>query len=378
MTVQLHIDGRVYGIQRYGGITRVFDRLMSAWSEMNDVDMSLYLPPAAKVYTKIAGQVIPYPDPWRLRPGPLMSKYNESRRSKAVEKMWAGVDSGVFLSSYYSTHAVLRVPQVVLMHDVLYERYPALFPDAERVRHLEEKRSCMASAQGVVFPSEDARRDAACYYDMVGRACMVIPHAVDPLFCGRFSETACEAFQKKYTDTSAFILYVGQRFGHKNFIGLLAAYAEWRGRIRFPLLAVGGGKMTDYEFTMLEVFRLKDRVRLAQGLSDQELALAYASARAIVMPSLGEGFGFPVLEALAVGCPVAAANRGSLPEVGGSEAFYFDPYDGTSIRQALDEVVECPRDADRVLRGRERAKKRTWEDVAREYVTFFKHVCAKP
>ena len=109
-------------------------------------------------------------------------------------------------------------------------------------------------------------------------------------------------------------------------------------------------------------------------IDERGLVLAYNSADALIVPALYEGFGFPVLEAMACGTPVASSNGGSLPEVGGVTPVYFDPQDGDSIVGALDEVVQISRESARIKEGVLRASQRTWEQVVEEYCSVYRAV----
>ena len=132
--------------------------------------------------------------------------------------------------------------------------------------------------------------------------------------------------------------------------------------------------MTDDEQTMIRCLGLAGRVSFCPDLSEDQLPVAYSAAAAVVVPALYEGFGLPVLEAVACGTPVASSNGGSLPEAGGDTPFYFDPYDGDQIVAALDGAVETPRDSERIRCGIRRAAERTWDDVFDEYLEIYRKV----
>jgi len=125
---------------------------------------------------------------------------------------------------------------------------------------------------------------------------------------------------------------------------------------------------------MVRCLGVNGRVHFCPDLSDDELALAYSSAHALVVPALYEGFGLPLLEGIASGTPVASSTGGSLPEVGRETAIYFDPQDIDQMTQALDEVTQVSPNSERVQEGIRRARERTWADVADDYVKVYQLV----
>jgi glycosyltransferase involved in cell wall biosynthesis len=291
---------------------------------------------------------------------------------RAVDQMWGKIDYGVFHSSFYTTFSTLRVPQVLTVHDMIYEMFHECFSREKDRLHIEDKRRCANTASAVICPSQSTLRAAQKYYDFDGKITAVIPHAVDPIFYTNHEEDQLNAFRTKYTEGFPFILYVGDRWAHKNFIGLLTAYFRWKGKANFRLLAVGGGAPSHYELSAIRCLGVHNTVHFCPDADDTDLALAYKAASAVVVPALYEGFGFPVLEAMACGTPVASSLGGSLPEVGGETPVYFDSKSNDQLVDALDKVIRIPRHSERVQNGILRARERTWEKVVEEYVRVYR------
>jgi glycosyltransferase involved in cell wall biosynthesis len=153
-----------------------------------------------------------------------------------------------------------------------------------------------------------------------------------------------------------FLLYPARPWRHKNHARLYAAFARLRtSRPELRLVLTGQG----------DFGTLPEGVEARGPVSQDELVRLYRGAAALVFPSLYEGFGLPVLEAMACGCPVACSNVTSLPEVAGDAARLFDPRDADGIAAAVDDVLGDP--APWVARGLERAKRFTWEACARAH-----------
>ena len=124
-----------------------------------------------------------------------------------------------------------------------------------------------------------------------------------------------------------YLLYVGSRAGYKNFGLLLEAFSRSGLAGHYRLLAVGGGAFTAAEQQRIASLRLAGSITVIPKADDAILARAYRDAALFIYPSLYEGFGFPPLEAMSMGCPVLVNRTSSLPEVCGDAAFYFDASD---------------------------------------------------
>lgn len=183
---------------------------------------------------------------------------------------------------------------------------------------------------------------------------------------------------------SDYVLYMGAAIKHKNLPRLIEAFAKVCKALpdRSLLLIVAGPKSNLHGRDELDVVQqtigqcgISDRVRSTGFVPREHCTILYRNAAAFAFPSLFEGFGLPVVEAMASGTPVVASNVTSLPEVGGDAAIYFDPYDVVSIASALHTVLTNPElSSELASRGRERAKLFTWRNAAAAYVELFNYV----
>jgi len=375
-TIRLVVDGRIFGLQSHGGISRNFNSMLAAMIRTNRVDLTLVLPPGTTCPDSLSehSAKLHTPTAKNWRPGRVFKALNEWR-SRHVEKVfWGGFDRGIFHSSFYSTHQGLQISQVLTFQDAIYERFTEFFHNAQDQRHIKDRQRCVKAATAIIFPSKDSRRECAAFYNIEDKLQQVIPHALDPCFLNRPSQAAVVEFRGKFSGGTPFLLHSGGRYLHKNFDRLLDAYAQWDGCGRYRLLSVGGGPWTPTERSKIEALGLTDRVVAVSRLPELDLVAAYYAADAFVFPSLCEGFGFPLLEAMAAGLPVAAANAGSLPEVGRDVPVYFDPRNVEEITQALGSLEQQIPDRSRWERGRALAASRTWEDVADEVIDFYEQI----
>lgn len=338
--------------------------------QRDDVDLRTYLP--ANVVSDMswlpAKAMQNLPKAVALRPGRLFQRLNEALTARRQMEVWGSLAEGVFLATYYSTYPNLKVAQITVIHDMIYELFPDLTLTPRQEYHKQEKAACIAAANLIVCPSASARRDVEAFFDVSGKTLCVIPWGVELEYRPSNDLDRIRAFSRRSTSGAPYLLYVGGRDGTKNFTPLLMAFARWAGRKDVHLLAVGGGPFNNQEHALLRALRLRGVVHCVPALPNQELVVAYSGAVGCVMPSLYEGFGFPVLEAMACGTPVAASNASSLPEVGGDVAVYFDPTDNDAMLAALCELTDISKRADRVSRGINRAREFTWERAVDQLV----------
>jgi glycosyltransferase involved in cell wall biosynthesis len=374
MTV--HVDGLIFSLQPHGGISRVFGNLMRALVRRGDVEVRLHLLPSAlHRASEFPGiRLTEVPRPHRLRPSRLFAGLNRRLDDQALARHWAALREGVFHSTYYTTHAALGVPQVLTIQDMIYEEFPTFFAGSSAERHVRDKAAAASAASALVFPSESARRDASRYYGLGSRPVAVIPYALDDQFRQPVTPDEVCAFRQRHARDSGFVLHAGSRHLHKNFGFLLCAFAQWPARERYRLLAVGGRAATPEEFALIKGLGIEESVTLIPAFGEGDLTIAYHAASAFLFPSLSEGYGFPLLEAMACGVPTVALRAGSLPEVGQDVPLWVEPGNLAQMVTALDEAVRLGPSAPRVRRGVELATRRTWDDVAAEHAEVYRRV----
>ena len=264
--------------------------------------------------------------------------------------------------------ALAPVPTVVTVHDLAFARSPGQYPGLKQ-RYLNTlTRLSVERATRVIAVSENTRADVLRDYRVPAARVVTVPNGVDPAMgpitdAGRLRRFRCE-----HGLPDRFLLFLGTLQPRKNLPGLLRAYGRVRDRIELPLVVVGGpGWYFTPIFEEVERLGLRDRVSFAGYAAGDDLALWYSAATAFVFPSLYEGFGLPVIEAMACGTPVVTSSTSSLPEVAGDAALLVDPEDPEALGEALvrlttDEALR--RDLSR--RGLARARVFSWERTARE------------
>jgi len=284
-------------------------------------------------------------DPPVGRRGPLRiaAMALAARRTKAVTTQVAEFDVLHYPLTVPSPGT--RAPTVVTLHDTQHRDLPEFFGPARRsFRRIAYDRAAR-SAAAVIVMSEFVRGRAIELLELGPDRVHVVPHAIDH-----------SIFRLGDEELEPIILYPARPWPHKNHTRLLEAFARLREtRPQLRLVLTGGG------LDRLEP--LPEGVENLGSVPAEHLASLYRRAACLVYPSLYEGFGLPVLEAMACGCPVAASNAGAIPEVAGEAAVLFDATDVDAMADAMLEADS--RRAELRERGLSRAALYTWDETAR-------------
>ena len=233
----------------------------------------------------------------------------------------------------------------------------------------------LGTARHVVTASEAARRDLQRLYDVPAGRLSVVPLATEPHF-GPPDATAIARIQTTYALPERYVLYLGSNKPHKNLVALIEAWAlvvRKASGVGLPLLVVAGREDPRYPEARQRVAErgLDEHVRFVPDVPDEDLPAMIGGALVFVFPSLHEGFGFPPLEAMAVGTPVVSSNRPSLPEVIGDGGLLVDPEPAALAagmhRLLADEAFRSMLRA----RGFERAAQFSWERTARTMLELY-------
>ncbi|NQW93526.1 MAG: glycosyltransferase family 4 protein [Polaromonas sp.] len=341
MSTDLHsvcLDGIIFGLQRNGGISNYWARLLSAFSASQAAGWRTVFPKEI-IFQQFASK-------WRL--GENLVEKMPAALSRYMACPVAASD-GVMHTSYYRLPSRPVKRYVVTAYDFMYERYrsgPALWV------HRRQKRQSIARADTVLCISDFTRRELLEFIPEADpRKIRVIPLGVDT-----------DAFfpDRKDDDKNLVctVLFVGLRAGYKRFALAVEAIQS----ASHLSLGLVGPPLTSDEIALLES-RIRGRWHHFGSVSASRLRELYSSAYALIFPSDCEGFGLPVLESMACGCPVVASNRGSLPEVGGSAAHFAESQSAEAYSSALDALQNSDTRASTVSRGFDRVQSFSWNNT---------------
>jgi len=272
------------------------------------------------------------------------------------------------------------LPTVVTIHDTIVFRFPELFRPWHRFYSRVVLPRLARSAAAVITVSQAARTDLVQYLGVAPEQVVVVPNGVDPLFRPIAADgDEARAVAERYRLPANFVLAVGAVEPRKNLVRVLQALHHLRERpatAGITLLHAGPpGWLADDVPRAVRTLGLAGAARFLGYVPPADLRTLYGLARALVYPSLWEGFGLPVIEAMACGCPVVTSAASALPEVAGGAAVLVDPTSLDALITAMERVwTDEGLRQDLVARGRMRAAGFTWERVARETIAVYERV----
>lgn len=303
----------------------------------------------------------------RQKIGRVPSKiYNTSVRLLHRPRLDVACGSdAIFLPSLQSVALRPTTKLMVTIHDLSFVRYPEFFSRKARLWHRMVNPHYLAHrADAILATSEHTKNEVVSYYGIPAERVTVTPLGVDESFFQRANEAEIARVRRQYKLPDRYILTVGNLEPRKNVASILAAYGRLRPDIDVVVVgrAVRGGEDLYRQARALENGM---RVHFLGYVDAADRLMVYQAASMFVYPSYYEGFGLPVLEAMASGVPVIASNVTSLPEVVGDAGILIDPYDVFDIAEALSALLKNPSlCAHLVERGITQAKKFSWQRTA--------------
>ncbi|MEG4802915.1 FkbM family methyltransferase [Microcoleus sp. ARI1-B5] len=341
------IDG-VFFQHNNTGIARVWKSLWQEWANTNFAQHIIILDRNGTA-PKIPGL--------RYRTIPLYDYGNTDRDRAMLQQICDEEKADLFISTYYTTPLSTR--SVFMAYDMI----PELM--GQNIAHSEwrEKHCGIRHASAYIAISENTARDLVKIFPQISSASVAVAHCgIDAHFSPADREEIA-AFKSKYSIAKPYFLLVGERVGwhgYKNGILFFKAFSQLANKFDFDIVCTGGKPVLEPD---LQLYCSGITVRTLQ-LSDSELRVAYSGAAVLVYPSKYEGFGLPVIEAMACGCPVITCPNGSIPEVAGQAAVYVGGDDVSGLVNALREIQKPAVRNSLIAAGLEQAKKFSWSKMA--------------
>ena len=371
MTVTFAVDARTFD-PRFPGIGRYISNLLRAMPpHLHDGERLVYL---------CSGQ-----------------QRTNLKLDDSDRLIWVGADASPF-----SVRQQWQIPRLLRAHDVavyhspyylmpywpgkatvltVYDLIPQLFPEyvSQRARSLFRvtTRLALHRAAHVIAISEATREDFMSHYGVPSQQITTIPLAAAANFRPVPKEWL-DKMRRQYDLPEPYVLYVGSNKPHKNLLGLVRAWRHVQEFVQGSHKLVIAGHWEPHHSAIqqeIERLSLKERISLLPNIAEQDLPALYSGADIFVFPSLYEGFGLPVLEAMACGCAVACANLSSLPELVSDAALLFEPREPSAIAQAVVELLQNPRRRQEYQRrSLQRAAAFSWSRTAAETVQIYRQI----
>lgn len=277
----------------------------------------------------------------------------------------------ILQETYYSKSSttVPGAARVVTVHDMIHELFSKEFSNADRTP--ERKRTAVARCDHVICISESTKRDLVKILGVTDSKISVVHHGVDKHYWSKFRSNSRLVGEP-------YILYVGARGGYKNFDNFLAACASSKViKDKVRIIAFGGGRFSRREIERISELGFGCESVLQMSGNDAVLGSLYANALCFVYPSLYEGFGLPLLEAMVLDCPVVASSTSAIPEVVRDAGLMFDPNDVNDIQRTIEEVITSNKLRQHlIVQGRENVGDFSWQKSGEKTLRVYKRLIA--
>lgn len=283
-------------------------------------------------------------------------------------------------SLHYTHPLISPCPRVVTIHDLTFLRFSELHTTGRRLVMPFFIKRAVKHAEGLVFVSQVTCSDTEKLIPSSNRNLRsVIPHGVN---VGAFqvSPTQKQQVLNKFSLAPPFLLFVGTLEPRKNVVRLVHAFERIAEQYPELLLVIAGKPGWNFEdiFSAMESSRYRRRIRHVGFVSESEKRALLATCEILIYPSLYEGFGLPVLEAMAAGAPVITSNVSSLPEVAGNAAVLIDPSSVEELSQAIQSILSNATQREELSRkGKERAARFSWTQAAAQTLELYKRVAKR-
>ncbi len=299
------------------------------------------------------------------------------RQQWAVPAQLRRSGARLYHSAYYLMPYLPGLPTVLTCYDLLPLFCPRYYGALQRLVYWLTHLLATRAASLVLAISEATQADLVRRLHLEAAKIVVTPLAADPHFRPQPPD-AVATVRQKYALPGTYILYFGSNKPHKNLVRLVQAFGQ--AEIASATLVIAGQWDPRYpEAKLLAAQRgWQDRVKFVGPVAEADLPAMYTGARLFVFPSLYEGFGLPVLEAMACGAPVICSNSSSLPEVIGEAHSNFDPLNTAAMATAIQEVLGSPAKLEELSRqGLGRAGQFSWAQTAQRTAAVYQQVLAR-
>ncbi len=363
--MKILFDHQIFSIQRAGGISRYFSQLITGLAACEDIETETSLKYSNNYYVQDSLQPSPFfPHNSFIGKSTINSFVNRQFSRPTILKADYDVFHPTYYDDYFLRYLPSKSPFVITVYDLIHEKIPNLLKDSKHV--IARKRKLVHRANALIAISDSTKNDILEYYEIEESKIHVIQLASSlPNLISGLSVVL----------PKRFILYVGQRESYKNFSLMFSAIASLLVNENISLLCVGGGGFKKEEKDQFSRHGVSEDKVIQLQLTDQELAYVYSKASLFIFPSLYEGFGIPLLEAMQMNCPIACSDTEVFKEVAGSAASFFSPSDKESIAEAVSYILGNDRRRNQLVKeGQRNREKFTWTNVINQTISVYESV----
>ena len=369
--MKILLDPQIFNQQTYGGISRYYTEVFSILNKRDDVEVMLPIYGTENYYlqstnllakNKFLTSLYKVLDFFKIS----SKTFKQKKDNQLLEQICKENNFDLFVPTYYDPYFLNLInekPFVLTIYDMIHELLPQYFEgDPYNVKQF--KAMLIDKASKIIAVSHNTKKDILKIFPGINPDKIVVIHHGSSIKIER---------NTKVNLPSNYILFVGSRANYKNFKLLVNSVSEiLKEDSSLILLAAGGGEFTEEEINFIDNNGLKKQI-IQKDFKENELGHFYQNAQCFVFPSRYEGFGIPVLESMACGCPIILSDSSSFPEVAGEAGIYFDNNSEKDLKQKIQLVL-----SDENLRkrhsqkGLEQVKKFDWNVAAEQCLKVYK------
>jgi len=353
----------------------------------NKVGVSVYAQNLLKYFSSVADKETKFIVYLKNKPLLELPEENEFYKYRVISGkfLWSQIylplelylnkNIDIFFSPAHYLPRFCPVPQVVTIHDLAYLYFPEDFKKKDLWQLINWTKFSINKSKQIISVSKTTKKDIVKNYNICESKVSVIYNGYEKI--NQVLDIKNPAFVKTTAGKQKFILFVGTIQPRKNLKTLIDAFAKFQQtNPNFKLVIVGKkGWLYKSIFEKVKSMNLEDRVIFTGHISDDELIWYYKNAFCLTLPSLYEGFGIPVLEAMSYDCPTIISMSSSLPEIGGDASLYFDPTNAEDLLQKFNTLsgnIQLRKEL--IEKGRQRIKFFSWKKCGKETLDVIKSV----
>ena len=372
--MKILLDPQIFNLQTYGGISRYYTEIFSRLNKRKNISITLPIYSSNNVYVANSGLFIT--EKKRITSliktlnilGISTRSLNKRISEKQINNLFEKANFDLFIPTYYDPYFLKIIgnkPFVLTVYDMIHELFPQYFID-DYWNVKDNKKILLEKATKIIAVSNNTKKDIIKIYPHIDES------KIEVIYHGN-SIQVNEYVAVDLPDN--YILFVGSRDHYKNFYFLVESIKDLL--ISDPtliLICAGGGKFKDEEIKFINDLGLRNQID-QRYFEENELGIFYKNAKCFVFPSQYEGFGIPVLESMACGCPIVLSNASSFPEVAGDAGIFFENNNKEDLKYKIETVLnnENFRNS-HIVMGLEHVKKFSWETASIKCLELYKKV----
>jgi glycosyltransferase involved in cell wall biosynthesis len=351
----------------------------------NKVGVSVYAQNLLKYFSSVANKETRFIIYLKNKPSLELPEENEFYEYRIISGkfLWSQIylpielylnkNIDIFFSPAHYLPRFCPVPQVVTIHDLAYLYFPEDFKKKDLWQLVNWTKFSINKSKQIISVSKTTKKDIIKNYAVDESKISVVYNGFEK----SFNKLKIPAFAKANASKEKFILFVGTLQPRKNLEVLIDAFEKFQQtNPDFKLVIVGKkGWLYKSIFEKVKTMNLEDKIIFTGHISDDELVWYYENAFCLTLPSLYEGFGIPVLEAMSYDCPTIISMSSSLPEIGGDASLYFDPTNAEDLLQKFNTLngnIQLRKEL--IKKGKQRIKFFSWEKCGKETLDVIRSV----